>query len=117
MDELLKDMVKFTSDESDRITLLAARKVVEGELTYDDLELYATWKVSKALTDARFQTELESMQAEAEQRIEAARKLNDAAVEGLNLQNGIAAAKLESAKADAKAARAKLERALNGQEK
>lgn len=95
-DEIVSNMEQFTQEETDRINQLAAGNV--SNPTPDDLELYARWKTSNALADARFKAENDALQAQTEQNTKMAQAYNKAAIENLNAQKELALARLEAVK-------------------
>lgn len=93
-DEIVANMETFTQAETDRINQLAAGNV--SNPTIEDMELYARWKTSNALTDARFKAENDALQAQAQQNMEMAQAYNKAAIENLNAQKELAFARLKA---------------------
>ena len=94
--EIIKNMEKFTVDEQERINLLAAGKA--ENITIEDMELFARWKTSLALADARFQAEAEALKARTDAEIKQREKIAKVAFENLEAQRDLALARLEAVK-------------------
>ena len=95
-DEIIARMEKFTPDECDRITLLAAGKV--ENITMEDMELFSRWKTSNALAEAQFEAEREATYQVAQAEIEQRAQVADAAMKNLEAQAELAYARLEAVK-------------------
>lgn len=93
-DEIVSNMEQFTQAETDRINQLAVGNV--SNPTIEDMELYARWKTSNALANARFKAENDALQTQAKENIEMARAYNDAAIENLKAQKELAKARLKA---------------------
>ena len=94
--EIVEQMEKFTVEEKERINLLAAGKI--DEITQEDMELFARWKTSCALCEARFQAEREAALSKAQAEIEQRENLAQAALANLEAQRDLALARLEMVK-------------------
>ena len=94
--EILEKMDTFTQPEKERINAIATQSN-QDELTFDDLELYARFRVNEALTSKRFELEREAMQARAEADLKAANEIKSAAIEKMKARRDIAKAKLAKA--------------------
>lgn len=92
--EILEQMDTFTQSELERIDQLATDTA--GEITFEDMKLYARWETSNALAETRFKAEQENMKAESQARIEQAQALNDAAKANLEAQAALAQARLKA---------------------
>lgn len=97
--EILEKMDTFTQLEKERYNAIATQSN-KDELTFEDLELYARFKVTEALTDERFAIERKTMMAKAESELEASMKIRDAAVEKMRARRDLAQAKLAKAVRD-----------------
>lgn len=95
-EEIISQKETFTTEETDRINLLAAGAV--DEITQEDIELYSRWKTSNALCEARFKIEQDTLIAESNARIEAANQIANAAIANLEAQAELAKARLEAVK-------------------
>lgn len=94
--EILEKTEKFTQTEKERFNAIATQSN-EDELTFDDLELYARFKVNEALTDERFAIERKAMMAKAETELKASMQIKEAAVEKMRARRDLAQAKLAKA--------------------
>lgn len=94
--EIIQKVEKFTQAEKERFNAIATQSN-EDELTFDDLELYARFKVTEALTDERFAIEREAMMAKAESELKASLQIKEAAVEKMRARRDLAQAKLAKA--------------------
>lgn len=94
--EIVSQNEKFTVDETERINLLAAGRA--ENITQDDLELFARWKTSCALSDARFEAEREATLTKAQAEIVQREKVAKAAFDNLEAQAELAKARLELVK-------------------
>ena len=92
--EILNQMETFSQSELERINQLATDTA--GEITFQDMKLYARWEASNALASERFKTEQENMKAESQARIEQAQALNDAAKANLDAQAALAQTRLKA---------------------
>ena len=97
--EILEKMDSFTQAEKERYNAIATQSN-EDELTFEDLELYARFKVTQALTDERFAIEREAMKAKAESELKASIQIKEAAVEKMRARRDLAQAKLAKAVRD-----------------
>lgn len=93
-DEIVSNMEQFTQVETDRINQLATGNI--SNPTIEDMELYARWKTSNALADARFKAENDALQAQMKQNMELAQIYNKAAIDNLNAQKELAFARLKA---------------------
>lgn len=94
--EILEKVDTFTQAEKERFNAIATQSN-EDELTFDDLELYARFKVNEALTDERFAIERKAMMAKAESELNASMQIKEAAVEKMRARRNLAQAKLAKA--------------------
>lgn len=94
--EILNDLEQFTSQETDRINLMAAGALPDDEITLDDVKLFARWQTSNAIASERFEIERKAAMAEAQARIEQAQAVNDAAIANLEAQAALAQARLKA---------------------
>lgn len=94
--EILEKTEKFTQTEKERYNAIATQSN-EDELTFDDLELYARFKVNEALTDERFAIERKAMMAKAETELKTSMQIKEAAVEKMRARRDLAQAKLAKA--------------------
>lgn len=94
--EILGKMDAFTQPEKERFNAIATQSN-KDELTFDDLELYARFKVTEALTNERFAIERKAMMAKAESDLKASREMKEAAIEKMRARRDIAQAKLAKA--------------------
>lgn len=94
--EILGKMDSFTQVEKERFNAIATQSN-KDELTFDDLELYARFKVTEALTNERFTIEREAMMAKAESDLKASREIKEAAIEKMRARRDLAQMKLAKA--------------------
>lgn len=94
--EILEKMDSFTQAEKERFNAIATQSN-DGELTFEDLELYARFKVTEALTNERFAIEREAMMAKAEAELEASMQIKEAAIDKMRARRDLAQAKLAKA--------------------
>lgn len=94
--EILEKMESFTQPEKERFNAIATQSN-KDELTFEDLELYARFKVTEALTNERFAIEREAMMARAESDLKASREMKEAAIEKMRARRDIAQLKLAKA--------------------
>lgn len=94
--EILEKMDTFTQEEKERLNAIATHSNKDA-LTFDDLELYARFRVNEALTSERFALEREAMQARAEADLKAANEIRSAAIEKMRARRDLAKAKLAKA--------------------
>ena len=94
--EILEKMDSFTQPEKERFNAIATQSN-KDELTFEDLELYARFKVTEALTNERFAIEREAMMAKAESELKASMQIKEAAVEKMRARRDIAQEKLAKA--------------------
>lgn len=94
--EILEKMDSFTQSEKERFNAIATQSN-EDELTFEDLELYAKFKVTEALTSERFAIEREAMMKKAESELKASLQIKEAAIDKMRARRDLAQAKLAKA--------------------
>lgn len=97
--EILEKVDSFTQAEKERYNAIATQSN-KDELTFDDLELYARFKVTEALTSERFAIEREAMKAQSEANIKATVAIKEAALDKMKARRDLARAKLAKAVRD-----------------
>lgn len=92
--EIFAEMESFTNEEIDVINKIASGDL-EG-ITPADLDVYTRFQTSKAVADAKLQTELQALKDETAAKIEQSKAVNDAAVANLEAQAELAKARLKA---------------------
>lgn len=96
VEEIISGMEVFTQEELARINQLDTDTA--ENITSDDLDLYARWKTTHALAEARFEAQIEAIQTEMNAKIEAEKQIANAAIANLEAQAALARAQLEAVK-------------------
>lgn len=94
--EILEKMDTFTQAEKERFNAIATQSN-KDELTFEDLELYARFRVTEALTDERFAIERDAMMAKAESELKASMQIKEAAIDKMRARRDLAQEKLAKA--------------------
>ena len=93
-DEIIEQMETFTTDEQERINVLAAGKA--ENITFENMKLFSRWETSIALADERFKAENEALEAKTKAEIEQREKIAQAAFANLEAQAELAKARLKA---------------------
>ena len=99
MDEILEKCERFTQAEKERFNAIATQSNKDA-LTFEDLELYARFKVDAALTSERFEMERQERLAKRELELETATELKALAIERMKAKRDAAKAKLKAVNAN-----------------